>query len=59
MIVRETPRASSDRPAETLTKREIAHAAIPFVRASRAVRPRELIDAALEEIVAALALGEE
>ena len=57
--VRETPRASSDRSQETLTKREIAHAVYSVCPGISRRQAKELIDAALEEIISALAIGED
>ncbi len=57
--VRETPRASSDRPKGTLTRREIAHAVYSVCPGISRRQARELIDAFLEEIVATLVLGED
>ena len=57
--VRETPRASNDRPQGTLTRREIAHAVCSVCPGISRRQAKELIDAALEEIVSTLAFGED
>ena len=57
--VGETPQASSDRPQGTLTRREIAHAVCSVCPGISRRQAKELIDAALEEIVSTLAFGED
>ncbi len=58
-VVRETPRASSERSQGTLTKREIAHAVYSVCPGISRRQAKELIDAVLEEIVSTLAFGED
>ncbi len=58
-VVRKTPRASSDRSQETLTKREIAHAVYSVCPGISRRQAKELIDATLEEIISTLAIGED
>ena len=58
-VVRETPQASSNRSQGTLTKREIAHAVYAVCPGLSRRQAKELVDAVLEEIVCALAIGED
>jgi integration host factor subunit alpha len=58
-VVRETPQASSDRSRSTLTKREITHAVYAICPGLSRHQAKQLVEAVVEEIVSALAIGEE
>lgn len=58
-VVRETPQASSDRSQSTLTKREITHAVYAVCPGLSRHQAKQLVEAVLEEIVSALAIGED
>ncbi len=58
-VVPETPRVPSDRPQGTLTKREIAQAVYSVCPGLSRGQAKGFVDAVIEEIVSALAVGED
>ena len=58
-VVPKTPQASSDRSQGTLTKREITHAVYAVCPGLSRHQAKQLVEAVLEEIVSALAIGED
>ena len=58
-VVPETPRAPSDRSQGTLTKREIAQAVYSVCPGLSRGQAKGFVDAVVEEIISALAVGED
>jgi integration host factor subunit alpha len=58
-VVPETPRAPSDRSQGTLTKREIARAVYSVCPGLSRGQAKGFVDAVIEEIISALAVGED
>ena len=58
-VVPETPRAPSDRSQGTLTKRELAQAVYSICPGLSRGQAKGFVDAVVEEIISALAVGED
>ena len=58
-VVPETPRAPSDRSQGTLTRREIARAVYSVCPGLSRSQAKGFVDAVIEEIISALAVGED